>query len=175
MSNLSLFIALLFSINIGIFFFTQNENKSVSSLILFERKSPQIILSKFKLFEVDEKGSVKTTLSGSQGVSYQDGHYKIKDILLFSTNSNFVEKISGEYAFYKDKTMEVSGNITYKRSDGSELKTDRLSYYSVDDTFHIPNDFILRRNGAVVTGNTLYIKRESGIINALNIKATLPK
>ena len=173
MSKLTVFISLLFVFNLAIYLFTGydlNLNK-----VSVEQRNPQIILRDFKLLEIDKNGSVKTTLSGTRGLSYKDGIYKIKSITLLSVNFATIETVSGDYAFYREKSLDISGNVKYSRSDGSELETNRLSYHVKDNMFHIPNDFIFKMSNTIVRGNSLYIMRNTGIINAENIQATLTR
>jgi LPS export ABC transporter protein LptC len=171
MNKLTIFVAFLFVSNISIYLFT---GKGVTyEKVSISENNPQIILKNFKLLEIDESGSVNTTLSGLQGLSYEGGVYKIKKINLLSVNSEVVETISGDYAFYREKTLDISGNAKYNRSDGSQLETARISFDVEKNIFYIPSNFIFTMSNTVVYGNSLHIMRDTGVINAQNIKATL--
>lgn len=173
---LHLFFLSIFSLNLIILFFVKpigNNIKIKHDSSKFEL--PQVTFKDFKIFDVGDNSIVKSTLSGSFGEGYRDGSYKIKDVELKYKSSKFVEKITGNRAFYTQSNIEISGDILYKRSDKSSIKTDKLSYDFSGNYFYIPSHFIFQRKGTIIKGQTLTILRDVGRISAFNVSAILNK
>lgn len=170
--SLNLFFTLILLINLSILFLIKPmSSDGFESTKVKESEIAQITFSNFNLFDIGADSIVETTLSGRLGEAFQDGRYVIQEVELKYQNSNYVEQLKSNLAFYNEKEIEVVGDVLYNRSDNSSIETDKLSYDVENRYFYIPGDFLFKQNGSVVKGDTLLIKRDLGTINALNIKA----
>jgi hypothetical protein len=136
-----------------------------------EEEIPQVLFNNFTLFDIGRDSLVETILYGEEGKGLKNGRYIIRQVELQYQNTEFVENVRSDIAFYTDKEIEIAGLVLYTRSDGSSIETNRASYDTVNRYFYIPDKFTFRRNGVVFKGETLLIQRDVGTINAFNIDA----
>ena len=170
--SLRLFAVAIFAINLVILIAIRpiggkasNSSKSTDT--------PKILFSNFKLIDINSNYQIETIISGSIGKAFSDGRYLIKDVELQYQNSNYIENLKSDLAFYNVKEIEVVGNVVYSRSDNVIIQTEKVSYDTEHRYFYIPGKFLFRQNSRVVEGDTLIIERDRGTINALNIRAKI--
>jgi LPS export ABC transporter protein LptC len=172
MSLLHFLLVLTFIFNVAVVLLLRPFNEG-GDVLKLPKNVPQVSFKNFKLFNIDENRYVTMTLLGEYGEGYNNGTYRVKDVNLEYQNSLFLEKLRANYAVYKDGEIEVFENVKYQRSDNSSIEAEKLSYDVERGYFYIPDEFIFRRGGTVAEGRTMVIRRDSGVINAFNIKATV--
>jgi len=171
--SLNLFFTLILALNLIILFFVKPMSEKGLNRTTEVKKSEiaQVTFLNFRLFDIGKGNVLETILSGNIGEVFQNNRYVINEVELKYQNSHYAEELKSDVAFYNNKEIEVVGDVLYKRSDNTSIETDRLSYDIEHRYFYIPGDFIFKKNGSIVKGDTLLIKRDLGTINAFNIKA----
>jgi len=170
--SLRLFAVAIFAINLIIFITIRPIGGKISN----GSKStdlPKILFANFELIDINSNYQIETIISGSVGKVFSDGRYLIKNVELKYQNSNYIENLKSDLAFYNVKEVEVIGHVVYSRSDNVVIQTEKLSYDIEHRYFYIPGRFLFRQNRRVVEGDTLIIERDRGTINALNIRAKI--
>ncbi|HIC10752.1 MAG TPA: hypothetical protein EYO61_05290, partial [Campylobacterales bacterium] len=114
--SLRLFAVAIFAINLIIFITIRPIGGKISN----GSKStdlPKILFANFELIDINSNYQIETIISGSVGKVFSDGRYLIKNVELKYQNSNYIENLKSDLAFYNVKEIEVIGHVVYSRSD----------------------------------------------------------
>jgi LPS export ABC transporter protein LptC len=164
--NINLFFFLILSVLVMILFLFKPLNIKQQEF----KDVPLFNISSFTVYELNNKGLI-TFINGSQATRYSD-RYTINDIDYTDNSKKFLANMKADYGVFKDKIVDLKGDVVYFREDGLTFETKEATYNKEASIARADSDFILFRDKNKATGTNLVYSNLDNKIDAKNIKIT---
>jgi len=128
----------------------------------------EILFEEFSLVEVKEK-SLGQKLFAKEGIKYKT-HLDFKEINLTDEQGNNIQASKGSY---RDDTIAMENNISFKRYDGLTFVSEKLNYDFKSKLIESDRSFALDLNGSHIGGRNLTLHMNDKNISADRIEARI--
>lgn len=130
---------------------------------------PLFDMVRFKLFEFSPKG-LSTLMNGDYAVRYSN-RYKVEDIDYTDNSQEYIANIKADHGMYKDKKINLNGNVLYTREDGLVFKSQEAFYDKVSTIVSTNSDYVAYLGKNRVVGTSLKYNNSTKQIESKNIVA----
>ncbi len=157
---------LLISLIILSFFIFIEEPNSIN--VSESNLSKDILFKDFVLVEINQNG-IENRLKATEAVKYKD----VLEAIEINITHKKVYHIIAQKAIYKKNIISIEDNITLKKDNEFEFKTDALIYKMKQRLAYTKDGFIMDINGSKIYGTNLKYDLIKEEISADKIKATM--
>ncbi|MEA1956390.1 MAG: LPS export ABC transporter periplasmic protein LptC [Campylobacterota bacterium] len=123
----------------------------------------------FVIHELDTKG-LTTVLQGSKAFMYKD-RYVINDVDYKDSSRKYISNIKAKTGTYKDKVIDLVGDVVYTREDGLVFKSKSFKYDEKTGIARTNDDYIMYDKENEVIGKSLSVDNNLNKIYSKNIVA----
>jgi len=131
---------------------------------------PKIELSNFTLYEISHKG-IDHILAGDEGKKF-DEYYVITSAKFSDNTKNLFQTIRSDDAEYRNKIIQLDGNVHYVREDGLEFRSHEGSYNSIESLVQTKGSFVITQEGNRVEGTKLFYNTELDTVSANQVRGS---
>jgi len=128
---------------------------------------PIFELVNFKLMELNDKG-LTTVINGNEGIRYKD-RYVINNINYTDNTKKYLANMKAKKGIYKERVIELAGNIVYTREDGVSFATEKATYNKETNIVVSSTDYIADIGQNKVTGSYIEYNNALETIKSKNI------
>lgn len=164
--SINLFFVLIVAFLMGMYgYFSPNYTSTQES-----GEIPKIELSDFTLYEISHKG-IDHILSGVEGKKF-DEYYVITSAKFSDNTKNLFQSIRSDDAEYRNKIIQLDGNVHYVRADGLEFRSQEGSYDSQRSLVQTKGSFVITQNANRVEGTKLLYNTELDTVSANQVRGS---
>jgi LPS export ABC transporter protein LptC len=164
--SINLFFLFIVAFLIGMFtYFSPNYTAPQES-----GETPKIELSRFTLYEISDKG-IDHILAGDEGKKF-DEYYVITSAKFSDNTKKLFQSIRSDDAEYRNKIIQLDGNVRYLREDGLEFRSNEGSYDSKESLVQTKGSFVITQNNHRVEGTKLFYNTEFDTVSANQVRGS---
>jgi len=126
---------------------------------------PIFELKSFTLYELNTKKLI-TIMKGDKAIRYND-RYKVSKIDYTDNSRKYLANMKADNGLFKDKIVNLVGNVDYNREDGLSFKTQEGSYNKETKVAYTNTDYISYMGTNKVVGSSL---RYDSLLNRVKSK-----
>jgi lipopolysaccharide assembly outer membrane protein LptD (OstA) len=157
---------LIISLLVLSFFIFEKEPKNIR--FRESNCSKELLFEELYLLDINQSG-VLNQLKATKIIKYKE-YFEAENIDIIHQK---IYHAIAKKAIYKDKIVSMEGNITLKKDNYLEFKSDDLIYKMRDKTIYVKNSFAMEINGSNIYGSNLTYNMNQDSISADNINATI--
>ena len=159
------YILLISLVILSFFIFIEKPN---SIDVSEANSSKEVIFRDFALIDINQDG-IKNEIKATEAVKYKNS-LEAKNI---NITHEKVYHVIAQKAIYRNNLISIENNITLKKDNEMEFKTDSLEYSMKKNMLYTKDGFVMDINGSKIYGNHLKYDLNNKEILASGINATI--
>lgn len=130
---------------------------------------PMFELSSFVVYEINKIG-LDTMMLGDNATRYEN-RYVVKNINYTDNTKEYILNIKANNGLYKDKIVNLVGDVVLSREDGLTFETSSAEYNQQTSITTIDNDYVAYRGESFIVGSSAVYNHKKNKVQSKKVVA----
>jgi len=130
---------------------------------------PIFELKSFTLYELNKEKLI-TIMSGDKAIRYTN-RYKVSNINYTDNSREYLANMKADSGVFKNKIVNLIGNVDYNREDGLSFKTQKASYNKKTKVAYTNTNYISYLGSNKIIGSSLRYNSRLNRVKSKNVRA----